>query len=90
MKNLPTDHDGYTTEPTHLRVFGEFSMTPDGATHAEWFIDGADDDGNYTESYWSYDTFAEAIADLPDFVEKNATSGVTFVWRSARTMKEGA
>lgn len=67
--------DGYTTRPTHLRVFS------DGG---EWFVDGAADEG-YTESCWSFDSFEEALTALPEFVQNNeAHNGVKFDWRNAR------
>jgi hypothetical protein len=73
--STPYSGDGYTIRPTHLRVF------TDGR---EWFIDGSDGDG-FTESCWSYDSFHEALAALPKFVQHNeAHNGVRFDWRNAR------
>lgn len=71
----------YTTRPTHVRLYSE--SYPDG--NVEWFIDGADDDGNYTEACWSYDSYGEAVANLADFVEVQTThAGVVWDWRPQR------
>lgn len=43
---------------TRLRIYKE-----DG----EWFLDGTDDDGNYSEHFWSYDSHADAIKNVGDF-----------------------
>lgn len=45
-------------EITHLRLRKEYD---------EWALDGADDEGNYSGSCWTYETFEEAVADLDDF-----------------------
>jgi hypothetical protein len=68
--------DAYTDEPTYVRIF------TDGM---EWFIDGVDNEGNYTESCWSFDSHEEAAANVEDFV-KIATEdwGVTWKWRQPR------
>jgi hypothetical protein len=71
------DEDAYTIEPTHVRVFNEDSE--------QWTIDGADNDLNYTESCWSYDTFAEAVAAIPEFVEHATMSGVRWQWDTVRS-----
>lgn len=70
----PTD-DPYTTRPTHLRMWCD-----DG----EWFIDGLDEDGRFTEMCWSFDTFAEALASLPEFPLFAAMDKVTWDWRKQR------
>lgn len=68
--------DAYTDEPTHIRIFS------DGR---EWFVDGADDEGNYTEQCWSYASFDEAGADVENFIKNTATySHVAWKWRQPR------
>lgn len=59
----------FTDKVTHLRVHTDGS---------EWFIDGADDSGDYTEACWSYDSFAGAVAALPEFYAALSDYGVTF------------
>ena len=68
--------DAYTDEPTHIRIFS------DGV---EWFVDGADDEGNCTEQCWSYDGHASASADVKNFIDNTALhSGVKWKWRQPR------
>lgn len=69
-------NDVYTADPTHVRIHS------DGIA---WFVDGADDEGRYTEACWSYDTHAEACADAENFV-KAATRDYhyTWNWRNSR------
>ena len=43
---------------THIRLYKD---------HGEWFLDGVDDAGNYSSCCWSYDTFEDAVSDLPSF-----------------------
>ncbi len=68
--------DGYTTEPTHLRVFCE---GPGG-----WTIDGADAHHRYTEDVRSYATWQEAFDRLPEFVDDLREDGITFKWQLYR------
>ena len=76
------DTSDYTTRPTHVRLYSDTHSTDD---NVEWLIDGADDDGNYTEACWSYDSYGEAVANLADFVEVQAThAGVVWDWRPQR------
>lgn len=73
---VPDDNeDPYTSTPTHVRLYQEGE---------EWFIDGQDDSYRYTEMCWSYDTFAEAAANLADFVKLSQLSGVTWQWNASR------
>jgi hypothetical protein len=67
--------DNYTTTPTHLRVWN------DGK---EWFVDAADNEGRYTESCWSADSFEEAVSLMQEFVEAQFYNGVTFRWDANR------
>lgn len=67
--------DCYTTTPTRLRIWS------DGG---EWFLDGADDRGAFTEGCWSYDTHAAAVAALAEFVDARRLDGVTWQWRTRR------
>lgn len=63
---------GYTLEPTHIRIYQE---------DEQWLIDGATEDCSmYTESVWSYDTFAEAVAEIPSFVTETTIDGVKWQW----------
>lgn len=71
----------YTKEPTHLRIFSD-SRVNDNPSR-EWFVDGANDVGNYTEMCWSYDSFEDAVNDLADFVNTSTTAGgVAWKWRT--------
>lgn len=63
--------DCYTSNPTHLRISRDW---PDG-----WMVDGADDFGNYTLDYRTFDTFQEAVDFMPEFVRQTTEDGV--VWR---------
>lgn len=56
--------DGYTSQPTHVRVYRE--DRPD----YPWQVDGADDAGNYTEDVRSFETFGEAIEAVPEFIAR--------------------
>lgn len=67
-------NDTYTTTPTHLRLWADVGLfTPatrgEPTVYVEWFIDGADDEGNFTEMCWSFDTYAEALECLSEFYE---------------------
>ena len=65
--------DYYITVVNYIRVLGE-----DG----QWFIDGRDEYGDYTEACWTYDTWAEAIADVPEFIRALTEEyGLTIEWR---------
>jgi len=55
---LPADE--YAAKPTILRFWHE-----DG----EWFLDGVDHEGRYSEACWSYDHRADAWEDIPTFYE---------------------
>ena len=73
---MPVWDDAYTDEPTHVRIYS------DGK---EWFLDGADDEGNYTEQCWSYDSHEAAAADVAEFVKiTSEDSGVKWKWRNPR------
>lgn len=74
---IPDDQAGYAQRVTHILVVHE-----DG----EWFIDGRDERGDYTEACWSYDTWAEAMANVPDFIRALTEDyGITIEWRKRCT-----
>ena len=57
-QNVSVDDD-YADVTTHYRIWKD-----DG----EWFLDAVDDSsGRYSEMCWSYDSWQEAIDDLPTF-----------------------
>lgn len=64
-------NDTYTTTPTHLRLWADVWVNADTRepVGTEWYIDGADDEGNFTEMCWSFDTYAEALMCLSEFYE---------------------
>jgi hypothetical protein len=68
------EDDGYTSEPTHIRLTGDCG---------EWTIDGVDNDLRYTEPVWTFDTFDEAVAAIPEFV-KDTAERVTWKWDTNR------
>lgn len=64
----------YITVVSHLMITKE---------HGQWFLDGRDSYDDYTEACWSYDTWAEAMADVPDFIRALTEDyGLTIEWRS--------
>jgi len=68
-----TDANGYATLIDHIYVYHD---------NGEWFIDGRDRHDNFTEACWSYDTWAQAMADVPDFIERLIRDyGVLIKWR---------
>lgn len=75
MKPSPIEDDEYTPLVTRLRIFDE----GDG-----FALDGADDVGRYTEAVWKYDTHAEAVAAMPEFVKWLNETGVKIRWRKHR------
>lgn len=59
---------------THLRIFQE----ADGA----WSLDGFNENtGEYSAIVWTYDTFAEAVAQLKNFPARLEADGVRIEWR---------
>ena len=70
--------DGYTSEPTHLRIYKE-----DSGDGWLWQLDGADDDLNYTEDVRSYATHAEAVEAMAQFVT-DQDDVATFRWAKGR------
>lgn len=68
---LPDDDDGYTWRPTTLRIVRE------GDDERPWMLDAWDrETGRYTELVWTFETFAQAVASLPDFVAELRREGV--------------
>lgn len=56
------DHE-YSTGPfVKCRIFN-------GGLDRDWCLDAVDATGNYSESCWSFDTFDQAVAALPEFWE---------------------
>ena len=78
------DPDHYTDTVTHLRIF------QDGG---DWQLDGADDqlpERNFTQACWSFDTHAQAVAAMTEFVENQTKyCGVRFLWRDCCTTTKG-
>lgn len=72
--------DPYTSEPTRVRIF-----TEEWSEGTSFTIDGADNDGHYTEGCWSgYATLEEALATVPAFIEATTLDGVVWKWDTAR------
>lgn len=72
--------DDYTSEPNHVRVYVE--EWPEGTTFT---IDGADDEGRYTEGVWSgYPDLETALRDVPAFVKATTLDGVKWRWDTDR------
>ena len=70
---IPDEGSLYASRITHLSIVFE-----DG----EWFLDGRDEHNDYTEACWSYDTWDEAMADVPDFIRALTEDyNVTIEWR---------
>lgn len=90
--DLDADDDGYTVEPTHLRIVRQ------GDDEYPWQLDAADDgldgqrgfgqgtrlDVRYTEECVSFATFADAVAAIPTFLADLRDGGVTFRPRGPR------
>lgn len=70
------DGDYYISTPTKVRVFCEGD---------HWAIDGADDDGRYTEAVWTYwdgvefDTMEHALARAAAFAAENGWGNLPIV-----------
>lgn len=60
----PTLPGGYTSQPTHLRLWCG------GDVDARWLLDAADDDGNYTEEISQFGTFEQAVQNMPAFIDE--------------------
>lgn len=58
---------GYTSEPTHLRIYKE-----DYGDEFPWCLDGVDDAGNFTEDLSRFRTMDECIDVIPQFLADNA------------------
>lgn len=70
--------DGYTSTPTHLRIWNE-----DG----DWLLDAADDAGHYTEFIFDgLASFGEALAEVPGFISHLAECGITLTQRPRKAM----
>jgi hypothetical protein len=64
---------GYATTITHLLIVHE---------SGQWFLDGRNEYDEYTEACWTYDSWDEAKADIPDFIRALTNDyGVTIKWR---------
>lgn len=70
----------YTSTVTHVRVFLEGWALQEPS----WAVDGADNDGKFCEPVWTFPTFADAIAAIPEFVEEATSRGVRWDWDANR------
>jgi len=67
------DANGYALIVNHLLIVKEDN---------QWFLDGRNTNSDFTEACWSYDTWAEAMAAVPDFSRALTEDyGVTIEWR---------
>jgi hypothetical protein len=74
---IPDSGAGYTRRVTHVHVFYEDDS---------WFLDGRDEHDNFTEACWSYDTWDEAMAQVPEFIRALTEDySVTIDWRKRCT-----
>jgi hypothetical protein len=73
------DDDGYTSQPTHIRVYRE-----DTGDEYVWHLDGADNDGNYTVEVRTYETMQQALDSIPLFVADSTFDGVEWRWDVTR------
>lgn len=78
----PTTEDGYTSEPTHLRIYKDDWIDSSGRP---WALDAADEDGNYTEGIESFATFEDAVAAIPVFIME-VTANWQPKWRWMATL----
>lgn len=82
--------DGYTSEPTHIRIYveeGGLCYDEHGQpTEGDCLtIDGADDEGRYTEGVWSgYTSVERAVLDVPNFIRATEADGVQWKWNPDR------
>jgi hypothetical protein len=74
----PTLPDGYTSEPTHLRIFRE-----ETGDQWPWHVDAADDAGNYTEVVGRFATHDAAVTTMPQFIDE-VTACYSPQWRWLR------
>jgi hypothetical protein len=70
------EDDPYTSEPNHLRIYWE-----ETGDRWKWHLDGADQQGRYTEEVRRFETHEQAVASIPEFVEE---SGVRWRWQQDR------
>ena len=63
--------DPYTSRPTHLRVYRE-----DTGDEYPWHIDGADNEGRFTEDVRRFETQAECLTYADLFVADTTYDGV--------------
>jgi hypothetical protein len=69
--------DEYTDKPTHLRVYRH-----ETGDDWPWHLDGADNDGRYTEDLSRFATRDECFDAAPQFIRDN--SHLTWEWDAAR------
>lgn len=67
-----------TTKPTHVRIYRE------DHDDLPWYVDGADNKGEYTELLLQYETFEEALKYVGHFVEETELDGITWEWDTDR------
>ena len=74
--------DPYTSRPTHLRVYRE-----DTGDEYPWHIDGADNEGRFTEDVRRFETQAECLTYADLFVADTTYDGVVWVSHSQRNTR---
>ena len=57
----------YTDKPTKARIFKSEILTD---APEPWELDGIDEAGNYSEETWSFKTWADALAAVPEFYQR--------------------
>lgn len=68
-----------TTEPTHLRIYRE-----ETGDNEVWHLDGADNEGRYTEDVRRFATMEECLMYADLFVADTTYDGVTWKWDTDR------
>lgn len=76
---VPTEPDPYTSSPTHLRIYRE-----ETGDEFVWHIDGADNEGRYTEEVRRFATFKECVDSADLVVCDTEYDGVTWQWDKTR------
>ena len=73
------NEDTYTTRPTHLRIYREETGDED-----VWHIDGADNEGRFTEDVRRFSTHKECIDYADLLVADTEHDGVVWEWDTKR------
>lgn len=67
----------WPTVVTHLRIFQELN--------GDWSIDGYNQNTDeHSRWVWSFDTFREAVDNLPHFVSHLTAHGIKMEWRNPK------